>query len=52
MFKDKGGENIENKLVAKIKITNVSINIVDVHVATLIQICFFYFYYLLSLVSF
>ncbi len=43
MFKDKGGENIENKLVAKVKVVNVSVNMVDVHVTTLIQICVFKF---------
>jgi hypothetical protein len=43
MFKDKGGENIENKLVAKVKVVNVSVNMVDVHVTTLRQICVFKF---------
>jgi hypothetical protein len=44
MFKDKGGENIENKPMAKVKIANVLVNMVDVHVATLIQICVFKFF--------
>jgi len=44
MFKDKGGKNIENKPMAKIKIANVLVNMVDVHVGTLIQICVFKFF--------
>jgi hypothetical protein len=41
MFKDKGKENIENKPIDEVNVASVSINMVDVHVATQIQImCF------------
>lgn len=32
MFKDKGGKTIKNKPIGKVKITNASVNMVDVHV--------------------
>jgi hypothetical protein len=32
--KDKGGKTIKNKPIAKVKIANASINMVDVHVTT------------------
>ncbi len=34
MFKDKGGKTIKNKPIAKVKVANASINMVDVHVTT------------------
>ncbi len=34
MFKDKGGKTIKNKSIAKVKVVNASINMVDVHVTT------------------
>ncbi len=34
MFKDKGGKTIKNKPITEVKITNASINMVDVHVTT------------------
>ncbi len=34
MFKDKGGKTIKNKPIAKVKVVNASINMVDVHVTT------------------
>ncbi len=34
MFKDKGGKIAENKPIVKVKVTNVSVNMVDVHVTT------------------
>jgi hypothetical protein len=32
MFKDKGGKTTKNKPIGKVKITNASVNMVDVHV--------------------
>ncbi len=46
MFKDKGGENIENKPIVEVKVANVLVNMVDVHVTTLIQICVFKFLFI------
>ncbi len=32
IFKDKGGKTTKNKPIGKVKVTNASINMVDVHV--------------------
>jgi len=34
MFKDKGGKIAKNKPIVKVKVTNASVNMVDVHVTT------------------